>query len=175
MNQIITYLSFIKQSVFSLATPFGQSDIIIILLCIIFIILIINFYSRKKIIKRINQIPGIELSDKIFADIKKINENLDVLSVYKNYTRQNFNNISKSFEQIKIIKSKKYNPYKEMGVGGNQSFSTAFISAVGDGIIITSLYSRERTRVLLKEVNNFIPEQELTIEEKEVLEAVKQA
>lgn len=175
MQEITNYLSFVKQSILGLSGPFTQSDTNIILLCIVFIILIFNFFARRRITKRVNKIPGLELNDKIFTDIKNINENLNGLNLHKTNAEQNFSNISKSFEHIKVIKSKKYNPYKEMGVGGNQSFSTAFISAKGDGVIMTSLYSRERTRVILKEVNNFIPEQELTAEEKEVLEQIKQA
>ncbi len=175
MNELINYLSFIKQNNLGFSEPFGQSDIIFILIFIIFIILISNFFTRRKIIKKINQIPGLEMNEKVFADIKRINENLDILNIHKTNAEQNFKNISESFKHIKIIKSKKYNPYKEMGVGGNQSFSTAFISAKGDGVIMTSLYSRERTRVLLKKVKSFVPEQELTVEEKQVLEEVKNA
>ena len=155
MNEIISYLSFVKQNNLGFSESFGQLDVIFILIFIIFIILVSNFFTRKKIIKKINQIPGLEINDKIFTDIKHINENLDVLNIHKTNAEQNFKNISESFKHIKIIKSKKYNPYKEMGVGGNQPFSTAFISAKGDGVIMTSLYSRERTRVLLKKVKNW--------------------
>ncbi len=175
MEKIQSYLSFVKQNNLGLSEPFSISDLNFILLIIILFILLKNYFSRKKITKRINQIPGLELNDKIFTDIKNINEQMDILNLHKTNSERNFINISESFKHIKIIKSKKYNPYSEMGVGGNQSFSTAFISAAGDGVIMTSLYSRDRTRVLLKEIKKFIPEQELTAEEKEVLEEIKKA
>ncbi len=124
--------------------------------------------------KRIESIPGLELNDKIFSDIKKINEQLDALSIHKINAENNFKNISKAFENVKIVRSKKYNPYADMGVGGKQSFSVAFIDGRGNGIIITSLYSRERTRVLLKEIENFEPQQELSPEEKELLNEIKE-
>ncbi len=173
MEKIINYLSFIKQDSLGFSEPFGQQDIIFFLIILIFIILIYNYFSRRKILNRVNKIPGLQLNDKIFTDIKRINENIDRLNIHKHNVEQNFINIYKSFKNNKIVKFKKYNPYLEMGVGGNQSFSIAFVSGNGEGIIMTSLYSRERTRVVLKEVNNFIASQELSEEEKEVLEKVR--
>ena len=59
--------------------------------------------------------------------------------------------------------------------GGKQSFACAIINGNGDGIIISSLWARERMSFFAKEVKNFNPQQETTDEENAALnEARKQ-
>jgi hypothetical protein len=61
----------------------------------------------------------------------------------------------------------KYNAYDN--VGGNQSFSFALLDENGNGMVLSSLYSRERSNVFAKPIHNFNAEIELTNEEKTVL------
>jgi len=44
-----------------------------------------------------------------------------------------------------------YNPFGD--TGGNQSFVISLLDARGDGFVITSLHSREHTRIYAKEVH----------------------
>ncbi|MCL5411743.1 MAG: DUF4446 family protein [Patescibacteria group bacterium] len=44
----------------------------------------------------------------------------------------------------------RFNPYKE--VGGDQSFSLAFLDKDGNGIVVSALHSRESTRIYAKPV-----------------------
>lgn len=46
----------------------------------------------------------------------------------------------------------RFNPFHE--TGGDQSFSVAFLDDEGNGIVITSLYSRDGTRVYAKPIQN---------------------
>jgi len=62
---------------------------------------------------------------------------------------------------------KRFNPFK--GIGGNQSFSIAFLDNKNDGVVLSSLYSSEGTKIYAKAVENGISEHQLTDEEKEVL------
>lgn len=61
----------------------------------------------------------------------------------------------------------KYNAFDH--VGGNQSFSAAFLDENGDGMVLSGLYSRERSNVFAKQINRFVCDLELTTEEKKVL------
>ncbi len=151
----------------------NKDIIIIILIFFVFILLIVNLFYKRKINKRFNDIPGVRINDKIFSEIKKINENLGELNMHKVRAEAFLKEVDNRFKKMKIIKYKKYNPYADMGVGGQQSFSVSILDFEGNGIILTSLYSRDRTRVLLREVEYFNPKQELTLEEKEVLEEAK--
>ncbi len=53
--------------------------------------------------------------------------------------------------------------------GGNQSFAVAIIDENGNGMVLSSLYSRERSNVFAKPISGFTCEVELTVEEKDVV------
>lgn len=70
---------------------------------------------------------------------------------------------------VQSVETLRFNPFKGTGDGGNQSFSMAFIDENGDGVIISSLYTRERVSVFSKPIKKFISEFELSEEEAQVL------
>jgi hypothetical protein len=61
----------------------------------------------------------------------------------------------------------RFNPFKELG--GDHSFSMAILDSNDSGIIITSLHTRDRTRVYMKDVKNGKSGFELSSEEKRAL------
>ena len=65
----------------------------------------------------------------------------------------------------------RYNPFSD--AGGNMSFSLALLNNNGDGAVVTSLHSREGTRLYAKQVVNYESEQILTNEEKEAVTRAK--
>lgn len=68
----------------------------------------------------------------------------------------------------------RFNPFRGVGVGGNQSFATAFINENGNGIIISTLYARDHVSVFAKPIHKYLSEFELTNEEKEAIQKAKQ-
>jgi hypothetical protein len=60
-----------------------------------------------------------------------------------------------------------YNPYGD--TGGTFSFSIAFLNYANNGVVISSLHTREGTRVYAKEIANGKSKQYLTEEEMEAL------
>jgi hypothetical protein len=72
--------------------------------------------------------------------------------------------ISKHGHGVKIMR---YNPFKD--VGGNQSFAVAIVNEHGDGVVLSSLYSRERMSVFAKPIIQGVSDIELTTEEKTVV------
>lgn len=70
---------------------------------------------------------------------------------------------------IQGVETIRFNPFKGTGAGGNQSFSTAFLNESGDGVIISTLYARDRMSFFSKPVINFSSPHELTDEEKEAI------
>ena len=78
--------------------------------------------------------------------------------------------IRRSIQGLEVLR---FNPFKESG--GNQSFSIAFLNEEGDGLVLSSLYSRERVSIFAKPVKNMASEFELTGEEKESLKKAKLA
>ena len=71
------------------------------------------------------------------------------------------------------IETIRFNAFRGDGLGGNQSFATAFVSEEGDGAVISSLYTRERVSVFAKPVSKFESEIELTEEERRAISMAK--
>ncbi|MEA1926045.1 MAG: DUF4446 family protein [Patescibacteria group bacterium] len=62
----------------------------------------------------------------------------------------------------------RFNPFRD--IGGDQSFSVALLDGDDNGIVISSLYSREGVRVYAKQLKKGISEQhQLTEEEKHAI------
>ncbi len=57
----------------------------------------------------------------------------------------------------------RYNSFSD--VGSDLSFSLALLNNEGDGVVLTSIYSREETRTYGKAVRKFVPQQGASKEE----------
>ena len=76
-------------------------------------------------------------------------------------------------KSIRGIGTIRFNPFKGTS-GSNQSFATALINEKGDGVVISSLYSRERVSVFAKPLKDLGSKYELSEEEQlAVKEALK--
>lgn len=75
--------------------------------------------------------------------------------------------LKKNSRSIRGVQAMRYNPFKDQG--GNQSFSVAMVDEEENGVIFSSLYSRERNSFFLKPIINGTSEHELTEEERMVL------
>lgn len=74
---------------------------------------------------------------------------------------------------IQGVETVRFNPFPGTGTGGNQSSSTAFVNERGDGVIITSMHSRDRVSIFSKPIKKFSSEYELTEEERTAIAGVK--
>ena len=68
---------------------------------------------------------------------------------------------------IRGVATVRFNPFAH--VGSNQSFATAFLNEDGKGVIVSSLFSRDRVSVFAKPIAGHTSEYELTPEEKQAL------
>jgi len=78
---------------------------------------------------------------------------------------------SKLKKSIRGLETIRFNPFPDQG--SNQSFAIGMVNEEGDGLVISSLYSRERMSVFAKPIKNGKSEYELTTEEKEALTKAK--
>ena len=115
----------------------------------------------------------------IFKKKKAEPKNLkEVLAQFKELEK-NFEEISKELENLKKesrfhvqkVAIVRYNPFSE--VGGDQSFSAALLDAKDNGMVITSLYTREGNRVYGKPVKKGESEYLLSEEEKQAISKAK--
>ncbi len=76
-------------------------------------------------------------------------------------------------KSVQSVHTVRFNPFKGVGGGGNQSFATTLLNEEGDGVIISSLYARDHVSVFSKPVKKHSSEYELTEEEEESLDKAK--
>lgn len=68
---------------------------------------------------------------------------------------------------IRGVATVRYNAFTD--VGGKQSFATALVSEDGTGVVISSIYTRDRMNVYAKPILDFASEYELSNEESRAL------
>jgi hypothetical protein len=74
-------------------------------------------------------------------------------------------------KSIRGLETIRFNPFPDQG--SNQSFAIGMLNEEGDGVVISSLYSRERMSIFAKPIKNNKSEYELSSEEKGALEKAK--
>jgi hypothetical protein len=78
-------------------------------------------------------------------------------------------------KNIQAVETVRFNPFKGSGEGGNQSFATTFLNEKGDGVVLSSLYTRDRVSVYSKPVKKLKSEYELSEEEEASIEKASKA
>jgi len=105
--------------------------------------------------------------------IYNINDGIARLDTLHDEMRKQMESVERRVRKgIKRAETVRFNPFKGTS-GGNQSFATALLDEEGNGVVISSLYSRERVSVFAKPINNYSSEYELTGEEKEAIKKVR--
>lgn len=106
------------------------------------------------------------------ADIRKT---LDKILAAETKNQSEMQEIKKEIQNIKYLDLEhvqkmslvRFNPFRE--IGGDHSFSFVLLNGKENGVIITTLHTRERTRVYAKAIKNGKSEIELSSEEKKAL------
>lgn len=121
---------------------------------------------------------------KLFRGSKaeSLEELMKSLSLHADHTDETIKDHFNRIETLRIklekqghgIKLIRFNPFTD--VGGNQSFAVGIVNSEGDGVVFSSLYSRERMSVFAKPVKNGTSDIELSPEEQNVItEAANEA
>lgn len=137
----------------------GGTAILLLVIWIFFIELRLKKFFRGKGAKELEEVL-LSLGD----DLRKLNVSKEEIVKYLETVERR---LKKSVQGIGIIR---FNPFED--AGSNQSFSVAFLNEEGDGVVISSLYSREKVSVYAKPIKKGESEYSLSDEEKE---AVKDA
>ncbi len=109
-----------------------------------------------------------DLEGVIFEQIKRLRQNEKNLRDLAKFC-QNLEKIAeKSIQKTGVVR---FNPFKDMG--GDQSFSIALLDAYDSGLIISSLFTREGTRIYTKPIEQGNSKYPLTEEEKRAIEMAR--
>ena len=100
--------------------------------------------------------------------ISILEENIDKLKKAKENTEKELIVInSKLRKSIRGLETVRFNPFPDQG--SNQSFAIGILNEENDGVVLSSLYSRERMSIFAKPIKNGKSDYELTEEEKDAL------
>lgn len=149
---------------------FSTPNIAILALALIVIILTIHAIVLEKRLKKLLQGKNVKSMEDVIIDMQnRINENAQ-------NEEKNSNNINiltaKMRKRIRNISTLRFKPFED--AGSTQSFAIAIVDDEENGVVLSSLYTRERMSVFAKPIKNGKSEYELTNEEKNVLESSKQ-
>ncbi|KKS04688.1 MAG: hypothetical protein UU82_C0006G0025 [Candidatus Nomurabacteria bacterium GW2011_GWC2_41_8] len=101
-----------------------------------------------------------------------LEQEIGKLKIAKENMEKNISVINTKLKKsIRGLETIRFNPFPDQG--SNQSFAIGMLDEEGDGLVISSLYSRERMSVFAKPVKNGKSEYELSAEEKEALQKAK--
>ena len=140
---------------------------VIILLGVALIILVAWMFTlERRITKLLAGKSGESLEDAIGKNQNDISTLFTFRTDVEGALREIDERIRKKLHGAKTLR---FNPFAGTGSGGNQSFATALLDEEGNGVVISSLYSREKMSVFAKPIKKRTSEFDLTDEEKEVL------
>ena len=138
------------------------------LVLIILIVVIVRFELRLRRLMRGKNARSLEEAFNI------MDNEIKTLHGFNRELQQYLNNVERRLRRsVQSVETIRYNPFQGTGEGGNQSFVTTFLNEDGDGLIISSVFSRERTSVFGKPIKTHNSPFELTPEENESLTRAK--
>jgi len=138
------------------------------LLVLVLIILVIRLQFKLR--RFLSGKDGKSLEGDIVSVQKDLQATAKEQSEIRDYLRKVEKRLRRSVQGVGTVR---FNPFKGTGSGGNQSFATAFLSEEGDGVVISSLYSRERVSIFSKPIKKSASEYELSKEEREAISQAK--
>lgn len=145
------------------------------LLIAILVLLVINVLWIIRLEVRIGRLLRGKGSKTIEESLIHIQKEISLLQNFEKETRNYLSRAEKRIKRsVQAVKTIRFNPFKGTGAGGNQSFASAFVNEEGDGIVISSLYSRDRVSVFAKALSEFNSEFELSDEEKQVVKSAEE-
>ncbi len=128
------------------------------------------FFLRLKIKKLLRG----DKNENIGESIESINTDIKDLADFRSEMEKYLLGIEKRMRRsCQATETIRFNAFRGDGIGGNQSFATAFLNEDGDGSILSSLYSRDRVSIFAKPIVKFDSEIELSEEERRAVALAK--
>lgn len=127
---------------------------------------ILYWYSTRHYRNLTKGVKGMDLKTLLEKHLERIDLSRRELASLKKGVKEMRKEDLKHLQKVGIVR---FNPFKDEG--GDQSFAVALLDGQDNGIVISSLYGREETRIYSKPVKNKKASgYELSKEEKEAIE-----
>lgn len=125
---------------------------------IISVVLYVVLHFRLKKIMLGKQ--GADLEDTLNTLLQKFED----VNKTENYHKERIEDLHTRMKTaIRGVHTLRFNPFPDSG--SNQSFAISLVDENGDGIVLSSLYGRERMSIFAKQVKKKLSDHELTEEE----------
>ena len=130
------------------------------------IVLYLNIRLKKVLCGK----NGSDLEDSIKSLVTRIKDVEDFRAESEKYLIDLERRVKRSSQGVDTVR---FNAFGGGANGGNQSFATAILNENGDGVVFSSIYSRERVSVFAKPVKNYVSEYEVSEEESQAIAGAK--
>lgn len=147
------------------------NTLLIILTVGIAVAILLGLHTEWRLTRLLRGKSGKNLEDVIVAnaaDLNRFKQFRKELEIYLETVEKRLH------QSVRGVGTVRFNPFKGTGDGGNQSFASAFIDEQGNGVVLSSLYLRERISVFAKPLRDGKSEYELTGEEREAIKLAEQ-
>ncbi len=144
-----------------------QLDAIIVLAVVVAVLLAIVISMHIKLKRFLVDVDAKDIAgslSSVSSDLKELKSFREELEKYLTTVEKR---LRKSIQSVHTIR---FNPWHGTGEGGSQSFATAFMDQDGDGVVISSLYSRDHVSVFGKPLKKRASQHELSEEEQKAVE-----
>lgn len=129
-------------------------------------------YLLTKINKLLRGGDGKSIESAINKQVSILEELID----FRNKSVEYFKRIDQRIrEKVSSKQAVRFNPFQDGGVGGNNSFSVALVDEEGNGSVLSSLHTRERTNVFIKPIQKWESQNDLSEEEEKSLGKTKKS
>jgi hypothetical protein len=114
-------------------------------------------------------VEGKNLEEVLYQHVDEVHEALDIVRVLQAERRRMDRTLGHAFQWMGMVR---YNPFRN--TGGDQSFVWAIVDGHGDGVVLSSLHSRDSTRLYAKPLHDWASSYALTEEEREAIDRAAQ-
>jgi hypothetical protein len=138
---------------------------LVISLLALLIVLLMSWRGRRR---RRRLLAGVDPSTDLAPALEKLIWRIDEMAKKVDVVSGRLPTVEdqgrRAVQQVGVVR---FNPFDD--TGGNQSFALALLDSKSDGIVISSLHSRQATRLYLKQIVGGKSETALSDEEAEAL------
>jgi len=146
-----------------------------IALAVMAVIILVLIFWIVRLERKLRTLLATKSADRIDHTLEALYRNIEQLNAFQTNADRHLKNLEQRMQRtIRGVDTVRFNPFYGDGSGGNHSFATALMTERGDGIVLSSLYTRERTNIFSKPIATFEPHQELSEEEEEVMKRAHQ-
>ena len=136
------------------------------------IVMLVDVVWIVKTEKRLKKFFSGKKARDLEENIEILEENISKLKIAKENTEKELIEINDKLKKsIRGLETIRFNPFLDQG--SNQSFAIGMLNEENNGVVLSSLYSRERMSIFAKPIKNGKSDYELTTEEKEVIAEAK--